>query len=200
VGKDPLALRLALLGGPSPFTYGKRKVDRAGLARVLKVAAEKSGWGSAPAQREGRRSGRGLACNIYHGSTLIAQVADVSVGPKGDVRVHRVVTAVDCGQVVNLAGVEGQVESGVIWALSYALKGEVTIAAGRVAQTSFADYPVLRLDEMPRLETYTVAGNPAPYGMGEMPVPCVAPAVANALAAATGKRVRRLPIRPEELV
>ncbi len=199
-GKDPLALRLALLGGPSPFTYGKRKVDRAGLARVLKVAAEKSGWDEAPAKREGRRSGRGLACNIYHGSTLIAQVADVSVGPKGDVRVHRVVTAVDCGQVVNLSGVEGQVESGVIWGLSYALKGEVTIAAGRVAQTSFADYPVLRLDEMPRLETYTVPGNPAPYGMGEMPVPCVAPAVVNAVAAATGKRVRRLPIRPADLV
>ena len=199
-GKDPLALRLALLGGPSPFTYGKRKVDRAGLARVLKAAAEKSGWASPPAPREGRRSGRGLACNIYHGSTLIAQVADVSVGPKGDVRVHRVVTAVDCGQVVNLSGVEGQVESGVIWGLSYALKGEVTIAAGRVVQTSFADYPVLRLDEMPRLETYTVPGNPAPYGMGEMPVPCVAPAVANAVAAATGKRVRRLPIRPADLV
>ena len=199
-GKDPLAVRLALLSGPSPFTYGKRKVDRAGLARVLKVAAEKSGWGSAPARREGRRVGRGLACNIYDGSTLIAQVADVSVGAKGDVQVHRVVTAVDCGQVVNLAGVEGQVESGVIWGLSYALKGELTIERGRIAQTSFADYPVLRLDEMPKLETYTVPGNPVPYGMGEMPVPCVAPAVANAIAAATGKRVRKLPIRAADLV
>ena len=144
--------------------------------------------------------GRGLACNIYHGSTLIAQVADVSVGARGDVRVHRVVTAVDCGQVVNLAGVEGQIESGVIWGLSYALKGELTIAAGRVAQTSFGDYPVLRLDEMPTLETFTVPGHPEPYGMGEMPVPCVAPAVANAIAKATGKRVRRLPIRPADLV
>ncbi len=199
-GKDPLALRLALLSGPSPFTYGKRKVDRAGLARVLKVAAEKSGWGSAPPRRDGRRSGRGLACNIYHGSTLIAQVADVSVGSRGDVQVHRVVTAVDCGQVVNLSGVEGQVESGVIWGLSYAMKGEVTIAAGRVAETSFAAYPVLRMDEMPKLETYTVPGNPAPYGMGEMPVPCVAPAVANAIAGATGKRVRRLPIRAADVV
>lgn len=199
-GKDPLALRLALLSGPSPFTYGKRKVDRAGLARVLKVAAAKSGWGAVPAALKGRRSGRGLACNIYHGSTLIAQVADVSVGAKGDVRVHRVVTAVDCGQVVNLSGVEGQVESGVIWGLSYAMKGEITIAAGRVAQTSFGDYPVLRMDEMPKLETHVLAGNPVPKGMGEMPVPCVAPAVANAIAAATGKRVRRLPIRPADLV
>jgi isoquinoline 1-oxidoreductase beta subunit len=198
-GKDPLALRLALLGGPSPFTYGKRKVDRAGLARVLKVAAEKSGWGAAPARREGRRSGRGLACNIYDGGTLIAQVADVSVGGKGDVQVHRVVTAVDCGQVVNLSGVEGQVESGVIWGLSYALKGEITIAAGRVVETSFASYPVLRLDEMPKLETYTIPGTRPPDGMGEMPVPCVAPAVVNAIAAATGKRVRRLPIRAADL-
>jgi isoquinoline 1-oxidoreductase beta subunit len=198
--KDPLALRLSLLGGPSPFQYGTRKVDRAGLTRVLKLAAEKSGWGSAPARREGRKSGRGLACNIYHGGTLIAQVADVSVGAKGDVQVHRVVSAVDCGQVVNLSGVEGQVESGVIWGLSYAMKGEVTIAAGRVAQTSFNDYPVLRMDEMPKLETYTVSGNPSPLGMGEMPVPCVAPAVANAIGAATGKRVRRLPIRPADLV
>ena len=113
---------------------------------------------------------------------------------------HRVVTAVDCGQIVNLSGVEGQVESGVIWGLSYALKGEITIAAGRVAQTSFADYPVLRLDEMPKLETHAIPGNSSPHGMGEMPVPCVAPAVANAIAAATGKRVRRLPIRPADLV
>jgi isoquinoline 1-oxidoreductase beta subunit len=199
-GKDPLALRLALLAGPSPFTFGKNSVDRAGLARVLKLAADKAGWATPSAPRAGRRSGRGLACNIYDGGTLIAQVADVSVGAKGDVQVHRVVTAVDCGQIVNLSGVEGQVESGVIWGLSYALKGEVTIAAGRVAQTSFADYPVLRLDEMPRLETHAVPGNGAPHGMGEMPVPCVAPAVANAIAAATGKRVRQLPIRPADLV
>ena len=198
-GKDPLALRLALLAGPSPFTFGKNSVDRAGLARVLKLAADKAGWATAPARREGRRSGRGLACNIYDGGTLIAQVADVSVGAAGDVQVHRVVTAVDCGQIVNLSGVEGQVESGVIWGLSYALKGEITIAAGRVAQTSFADYPVLRLDEMPRLETHAVPGIRPPHGMGEMPVPCVAPAVANAIAAATGKRVRRLPVRPADL-
>ena len=90
------------------------------ITAVLKVAAEKSGWDEAPAKREDRRSGRGLACNIYHGSTLIAQVADVSVGPKGDVRVHRVVTAVDCVQVVNLSHVEGQVESGVIRWRNYA--------------------------------------------------------------------------------
>jgi isoquinoline 1-oxidoreductase beta subunit len=197
--KDPLEMRLALLGGPSPFVLGNRRLDRAGLARVLRAASEKAGWGRAPAPRPGRRSGRGLACNIYDGGTAIAQVAEVSVGAKGDLAVHRVVTAVDCAQAVNPLGVEGQVESGVIWALSYALKGELTYANGSVAETGFGDYPVLRLDEMPELETVVVPGSGAPMGMGEIPVPCVAPAVANAIFFATGKRVRRLPIRPADL-
>jgi isoquinoline 1-oxidoreductase beta subunit len=166
---------------------------------VLRLAAEKSGWGEPVPPREGRGSGRGIACNVYDESTLIAQVADVSVGPSGDVKVHRVVTAVDCGQVVNLSGVEGQVESGVIWGLSYALKGHLTYAGGRVAETSFAAYPLLRLDETPEIVVHALAGAGAPTGMGEMPVPCVAPALANAIFAATGKRVRRLPIRPEDL-
>ncbi len=195
--RDPVALRLELLASPAPA--GRPRIDRAGLARVLRLAAEKSGWGEPAPRREGRRSGRGIACNVYDGSTLIAQVADASVGPAGDVKVHRVVTAVDCGQVVNLAGVEGQVESGVIWGLSYALKGQVTYARGRIAETSFADYPLLRLDETPEIVVHASAGAGAPTGMGEMPVPCVAPALGNAIFAATGRRVRRLPIRPEDL-
>ncbi len=195
--RDALALRLDLLAAAPP--PGGPRIDRSGLARVLRLAAEKAGWGGPPPRREGRRSGRGLACNSYDGSTLIAQVADVSVGPAGDVKVHGVVTAVDCGQVVNLAGVEGQVESGVIWGLSYALKGELSYAAGRVAQTSFADYPLLRLDETPEIAVHVLPGAGAPTGMGEMPVPCVAPAVANAVFAATGRRLRRLPIRPGDL-
>jgi isoquinoline 1-oxidoreductase subunit beta len=197
--QDPFALRRTLLAGPSPATVGDQKIDRAGLANVLRVAAEKSGWGTAMPARPGRRTGRGLACNIYDGGTRIAQVAEVSVGAAGEVAVHRVVTAVDCGRAVNVLGVEGQVESGVIWALSYALKGEITIARGRVAQTSFAEYPLLGISEMPELETHIVPGDGVPTGMGEIPVPCVAPAVANAIFAATGKRVRRLPIRPKDL-
>jgi isoquinoline 1-oxidoreductase beta subunit len=198
-GQDPLALRLALLGPASSHAAGSRGVDRAGLARVLSLAAEKAGWASPPAARPGRRSGRGLACNVYDGSTLVAQVVDASVGGKGDVVVHRVVTAVDCGQAVNPSGAEGQVESGVIWALSYALKGEVTIAKGRVVETSFDAYPVLRMDETPKLETVVLSGHGAATGLGEIPVPCVAPALANALFAATGKRLRRLPIRAADL-
>ena len=118
----------------------------------------------------------------------------------GDVRVHRVVTAADCGQVVNLLGLEGQVESGIAWGLSYTLKGEITVENGRVAQSSYRDFPVLGVDEMPRVEVHTIASTKPPRGFGEQPVPPVAPAVANAIFAATGKRVRRVPIRPADLV
>ena len=123
----------------------------------------------------------------------------MSVGPAGDVAVHRIVTAVRCGQAGNPLGIEGQVESGVIWALSYASKGEITIAGGRVAQTGFGEYPLLSLSEMPELETLIAPSEAGPTGIGEMPVPCVAPAVGNALFAATGRRLRRLPIRPADL-
>ena len=108
-------------------------------------------------------------------------------------------TAADCGQVVNRLGVQAQVESGVAWGLSYALKGEITIQGGRVAQTSFGDWPLLTIAEMPQVEVHMIDRDAAPSGFGEQPVPPVAPAVANAIFAATGKRVRRLPIRAEDL-
>ena len=196
--RDPLELRRELLSGS--FPYAMRQVDRAQLATVLELAAEKAGWETALPNRPGRRSGRGIACNVYHGRTHLAHVADVSVGAKGDVRVHRIVTATDCGQVINPLGLEGQVESGVAWGLSYALKSEITIEKGRVAQSNFRDYPVLAIDEMPQVEVYTVPSSKPPRGFGEQPVPPVAPAVANAIFAATGKRVRKLPIRSDDLV
>ncbi len=201
LGRDPLELRLSLLDG-QVFTLpnGRWKLDRPRLAAVLRLAGEKSGWGSKLAAPAGRRAGRGIACNIYHARTLIAQVAEVSVGAAGDVRVHRLVTAVDCGQIVNRLGVEGQVESGVAWGLTYALKSEATIRGGRVAETNFREFPVLSISEMPSVETHIVDSDRAPTGLGEQPVPAVAPAVANAIFAATGKRVRRVPIRPADLV
>lgn len=195
--RDSLDLRRELLSGD--FPYASRKVDRSRLRAVLDLAASKADWGAPIPQRAGRRSGRGIACNVYHGRTTLAHVAEVSVGDKGDVRVHRIVTAADCGQVVNPLGLGGQVESGVAWGLSYALKGEITIEKGRVAQANYRDFPILTIDEMPRVEVHTIPSSARPTGFGEQPVPPVAPAVANAIFAATGRRLRRVPIRPEEL-
>ena len=200
LGKDPLALRLALLDGETlTLPNGRWKIERPRLAAVLQLAAEKAQWGTPVSAPPGRRAGRGIACNVYHARTVLAQVAEVSVGASGDVRVHRIVTAIDCGQAVNPLGIRGQVESGIAFGLSYALKGEITIRDGRVAETSYREFPVLNLSEMPVVETHLVDSDRKPTGVGEQPVPCVAPAVANAVFAATGKRVRRVPIRPSDL-
>jgi isoquinoline 1-oxidoreductase subunit beta len=197
-GRDPLDLRRELLSGEFPFA--SRRVDRSKLKAVLELAASKAGWGTPLRERPGRRSGRGIACNVYHGRTMLAHVAEVSVGEKGDVRVQRVVTATDCGRVVNPLGLEGQVESGVAWGLSYALKGEITIEKGRVAQANYRDFPVLGIGEMPSVEVHSIATENRPTGFGEQPVPPIAPAVVNAIFAATGRRLYRLPIRPADLV
>jgi isoquinoline 1-oxidoreductase beta subunit len=202
IGADPVALRLDLLRSPELVRIGESDVDRRRLAAVIRLAAEKSGWGgpvAARAGRDGRRFGRGIAANVYHGRTHMAQVAEVSVGKEGDVRVHRVVCASDCGQIVNRSGVEAQAEGGIVWGLSAALKTEATFRNGRVEQHTFRDFPVLRMSEMPAIETWFVESREDPSGMGEQGVPCTAPAVANAIFAATGRRVRKLPIRPDSL-
>jgi isoquinoline 1-oxidoreductase subunit beta len=199
-GRDPAALRLALIPSPGMFrgSSGQRpNGDR--LRRVLTLAAERAGWGAPlPATRDGRRLGRGIACNEYHRGAMVAQVADVSVGAAGDLRVERIVCAVDCGRVINLAGVEGQVESGIAWALS-ALDTEIGFDRGRTRQSNFSDYPVLRHTEMPAVEVHVVSNDFGPFGVGEPPVPPVIPAVMNAVFAATGRRIRHLPLRPRDL-
>ncbi|HXO43247.1 MAG TPA: molybdopterin cofactor-binding domain-containing protein [Thermoanaerobaculia bacterium] len=200
-GRDPVSLRLDLI--PSPGTVQRRMMaldngDR--LRRVLRLAAEKAGWGSPlPRLRDGRRRGRGIACNSYHQQTMVAQVAEVSVGSEGDVRVHRIVCAIDCGQVVNLSGLEGQVESAVLWGLSATLHGRITFAAGRVEQSTYGDFPVVRMRDAPLIETWTVRSDLPPFGVGEQPVPPIYAAVANAVFAATGKRIRELPIQSAAL-
>jgi isoquinoline 1-oxidoreductase beta subunit len=185
---------LAAAGGKDPVELRRRLLANAPRLRaVLDLAAEKSGWGNAlPA---GRARGVSLANNI---GSFTAQVAEVSV-ERGKLKVHRVVCAVDCGQVVNPSGVDQQVRSGIVFGLSAALKGGITIDRGRVQQQNFHNYDVLRIDEMPAIEVYMAPSHAAPGGMGEASTPGIAPAVANALFAATGKRIRRLPIRAEDL-
>jgi isoquinoline 1-oxidoreductase beta subunit len=130
--------------------------------------------------------------------TPVAQVAEVSVDAEGHLRVERVVCAVDCGIVVNPDMVEAQMEGGIVFSLSALLYGEITLADGRVQQSNFHDYPLLRFDAMPKIEVYIVASDRPPSGVGEMGVPPAVPAVLNAIYGATGKRIRRLPIRPED--
>jgi isoquinoline 1-oxidoreductase beta subunit len=133
------------------------------------------------------------------GVTHVADVAEVTVDENGNVRVDRVVCAVDCGSVVNPDNVAAQMQGGIAFGLTAALKAETTIKNGRVQQTNFHDYPLLRMDEMPRVEVYIVPGNGRASGVGEMGVPPITPAVANAVYAATGKRIRHIPIRPQDL-
>lgn len=186
-GQDPVAFRLGLLD----------KHPR--HAAVLKLAAEKARWG-APLKKgpAGVRRGRGVAVHESFGS-YVAEVAEVSIQPDGSLRVDRVVCAVDCGTVINPDVVRAQVEGGVGFALSAALYGAITLKDGAVQQSNFHDYPQLRINEMPVVEVHIVASAEKPTGIGEPGVPPLAPALANAIAAATGKRLRSLPIRTDEL-
>jgi isoquinoline 1-oxidoreductase subunit beta len=181
-GKDPYQLRRTLLAGQPR------------MLAVLDLAAQEANWGSPlPAGRA-----RGIATHFSFDS-YVAQVAEVSVEKDGTVHVHRVVAAVDCGRTVNPDTVKGQLEGGIIFGLTAALKTEITLDKGRVQQRNFHDYPMVRMFEAPVIEVFIIPSTEHPTGVGEPGVPPVAPAVANAIFAATGKRVRRLPIKPEDL-
>ena len=176
-GKDPLEYRRPLLK------------DHPRHLGVLNLAAEKAGWGKPlPAGRF-----RGLAVHESFGS-YVAEVADVSV-TGNRIRVHKVVCAVDCGVCVNPSGVAAQMESGIVFGLSAALHGAITLKNGRVEQSNFHDYEVLRLDEMPVVEVHIVPSAEKSGGAGEPGTPVIAPAVANAVFAATGRRLRSLPFK-----
>ncbi len=181
-GKDPYEFRRGLLA-KHPRHHG-----------VLRLAAEKAGW-RRPLPK-GR--GRGIAMHESFGS-FVAQVAEVSVSSSGKVRVHKVVCAIDCGRIVNPDTIKAQMESGIVFGLSAALHGEITFQNGHVEQSNFNDYPLLRMNEMPLVEVYIVSSKEKSGGVGEPGVPPIAPAVCNAIFAATGKRIRRLPIGTEEL-
>jgi isoquinoline 1-oxidoreductase beta subunit len=181
-GQDPLAYRLSLLA----------KEPRA--ANVLKVAAQKAGWG----EKLPARSGRGIALMRAWG-TYLAQVVDVMVNDDGEVAVKRVICAVDCGQVVNPDTVAAQIQSGINYGLTAGLFGVITVKDGRVEQSNFHDYRILRMSEAPKIEVEIVKSSEAPGGIGEPGTAGVGAALTNAVFAATGVRVREMPLRPELL-
>ena len=183
---------MAAAGGKDPVELRRRMLAKSPrLLNVLNIAADKAGWGKPLAK--GRSHGIAVVNNV---GSFTAQVAEVSVD-KGKVRVHKVVSVTDCGHVVNPAIVEQQIRSAVVYGLSAALKGEITVKNGRVEQTNFHQYDVLRIDETPTVEVHLVPSTEAPGGIGEAGVPTLAPAVTNAIFAGTGKRIRKLPIREQ---
>jgi isoquinoline 1-oxidoreductase beta subunit len=196
-GRDPYEFRMNLLleDRKLPWVmWDDPPLETRRFRAVLQLAAEKSAWGSPLPKGHGR----GIACCCSFGSYL-AHVVEVSVEKDGRVRVRRVVSAVDCGTAVNPDGVRAMTEGAVNYALTPVLSGEITIKEGAVEQSNFDGYPVLRIGDAPDIEVHIVASTEDPGGMGETGVPPLAPAVANAIFAATGKRIRRLPIDPASL-
>jgi isoquinoline 1-oxidoreductase beta subunit len=180
--KDPIEYRRALLA----------KSPRA--KAVLELAAEKAGWGRPLPQRVGR----GVSLQFAF-ATYMAQVAEVEVAKDGAVRVRRVVCAVDCGIAVNPDTVQAQIQSAIMFGVTAALYGQITLKGGRVEQANFDTYRILRMNEAPAVEVHIVRSAEAPGGMGEAGTSAVVPAVTNAIFAATGKRLRRLPVDSDAL-
>jgi len=178
--KDPYEFRMGMLDETNP------------LRAVLELAASKANWGSSLPQGHGH----GIGCQIYHGS-IVAMIAEASV-QNGAVRVHKVVCTIDCGRVINPDMVAQQIEGSIVFGLT-SMFNEITYEQGRVQQSNFHDYPLLQMREMPEVEVYIVPNERDPQGLGEMGVPPIVPAVANAIFDATGIRIRRTPVRPEDL-
>ena len=186
---------LAVAAKKDPLEYRRALLDKAPRAKaVLDLAAEKAGWG----QPLPPGTGRGVSFQSVFG-TYMAQVAEVEVAQDGGVRVRRVVCAVDCGTVVNPNTVEAQVQGAIIFGISAALHGEITLKGGRVEQGNFDNYQVLRINETPVIEVHIIPSFEPPGGMGEPGTSAIVPAITNAIFAATGKRLRKLPVNAAAL-
>ena len=179
---DPVQYRLQLLKKSPRHT------------KVLQLSAKEAGWG----KDIEKDHYQGVSCHASFG-TYVAQVAEVSVDNEGVVHVHRVVCAVDCGQAVSPTTIKAQMEGSIAYGLSATLNGEITIENGAVKQSNFHEFEVLRMDQMPKIDVHIINSSEAPSGVGEPGLPPIAPAVTNAVFAATGIRVRKLPIKPENL-
>ncbi len=187
-GKDPLEYRLHMLAKDQDIQYFTTTWHTGRMRGVLQLVAEKAGWKNPlPAGRF-----RGVACFACF-SSYVAEVVEISMETNAP-RVHRVVVAVDCGQVVNPSILEQQIQGGIVFALTNALRAKITIEKGRVVEGNFDDYAPLRMDETPAVEVYAVTSLEAPTGIGEPSVPPLAPALCSAIYAATKKRIRALPI------
>jgi isoquinoline 1-oxidoreductase beta subunit len=186
---------LAAAAKQDAVAYRRALLDQSPRAKaVLELAAEKAGWG----QPLPERTGRGVSLQFVFGSYM-AHIAEVEVAKNGAVRVRRVVCAVDCGTVVNPDTVQAQIQGAVIFGITAALHGEITLKNGRVEQTNFDTYQMLRINEAPTIEVHIVQSPEPPGGMGECGTSAIVPAVANAIFAATGKRLRKLPVDSAEL-
>ncbi len=196
-GMDPLEFRLKHLGEARkvPHATDKNEVplDADRLRNVLEVSAQTSGWGTPLSAGKGR----GIACH-YSFHSYVSNVAEVSV-VKGQLKLHRIVSVVDIGTAVNPDGIRAQVESAIVYGLTAALKSQITIKNGGAAEANFNKFTTLRMDETPAIEVYIMQSNLPPTGIGEPALPPTAPAVMNAVFAATGKRIRRLPLMPGDL-
>src|SRR5689334_23377965 len=186
---------LAVAAKQDPVAYRRALLDKAPRAKaVLDLAADKAGWG----QPLPKGIGRGVSVQFVF-ATYMAQIAEVEVASDGAVRVRRVVCAVDCGTVVNPDTVRAQIEGAVIFGITAALYGEITLKNGRVEQTNFDTYQILRMNEAPVVEVHIVQSFDRPGGMGEAGTSAIVPAVTNAIFAATGKRLRKLPVDAAQL-
>ena len=196
-GQEPLAFHLKLIGADRkiPLFDGEKAppLDTARLKGVLQLAAGKAGWGRPLPEGQGR----GIAA-FYSFDSYTAAVAEVSVNNKA-VKLDRLVYAVDCGRPINPEGVRAQVESAAIYGLSAASYDAITISGGRVEQANFNDYGMPRMNDAPKTEVHVVMSKEEPTGIGEPGLPVMAPAMCNAIYAATGRRLRRLPIQPQDL-
>jgi isoquinoline 1-oxidoreductase beta subunit len=186
---------LAHAAGVDPLEYRRRLLQhKPRLLAALDLAAEKAGWANALPPGKGR----GIALSEDFGS-FAAMISEVSIGEDGSLNTERIICAVDCGQVINPDTVEAQIQSGIIYGLSAALYGRITVENGAVVEGNFDDSPVLRINETPKIEVHIVPSSEAPGGIGEVGTPGVAPSLLNAIFVATGKRLRSLPIDHNEL-
>jgi isoquinoline 1-oxidoreductase beta subunit len=199
-GQDPYLFRRRLLGNVTAHSTAPRSnfdgklADPTRMIHMLDLVTEKAGWG----KPLGRNRGRGISC-FFSKTSYLAQVAEVTV-KEGKLRVDRVITVVDPGRVINMNGIRAQIEGAILMGLSATLKERITVKNGMIEQQNFNSYEVLRLPDAPQLETYLVEGGRPPGGIGEPPLALIGPSVGNAVFAATGKRLRKLPFQLDEVL